>query len=44
MPARAPRAVIGFTTQIRYFMQLSDFFIGKPVRAVSAKPYSSGYP
>jgi UDP-N-acetylglucosamine:LPS N-acetylglucosamine transferase len=30
MRARAPRAVIGFSTQIRYFMQLSDFFIGKP--------------
>jgi UDP-N-acetylglucosamine:LPS N-acetylglucosamine transferase len=26
----APRAVIGFSGQIRYFMQLSDFFIGKP--------------
>src|SRR5277367_4127750 len=30
MPSAAPRAVIGFSTQIRYFMQLSDFFIGKP--------------
>ena len=30
MTARAPRAVIGFSNQIRYFMQLSDFFIGKP--------------
>jgi UDP-N-acetylglucosamine:LPS N-acetylglucosamine transferase len=30
MRARAPRVVIGFSTQIRYFMQLSDFFIGKP--------------
>jgi UDP-N-acetylglucosamine:LPS N-acetylglucosamine transferase len=30
MSAGAPRAVIGFSTQIRYFMQLSDFFIGKP--------------
>jgi UDP-N-acetylglucosamine:LPS N-acetylglucosamine transferase len=30
MKARAPRAVIGFSSQIRYFMQLSDFFIGKP--------------
>ena len=30
MRAAAPRAVIGFTPQIRYFMQLSDFFIGKP--------------
>lgn len=30
MRCAAPRAVIGFTAQIRYFMQLSDFFIGKP--------------
>jgi hypothetical protein len=30
MPSQAPRVVIGFSTQIRYFMQLSDFFIGKP--------------
>jgi len=30
LAARAPRAVIGFSTQIRYFMRLSDFFIGKP--------------
>jgi UDP-N-acetylglucosamine:LPS N-acetylglucosamine transferase len=30
MDSAAPRAVIGFTAQMRYFMQLSDFFIGKP--------------
>ncbi|HEV7613786.1 MAG TPA: glycosyltransferase [Steroidobacteraceae bacterium] len=30
MSAPAPRAVVGFSTQIRHFMQLSDFFIGKP--------------
>ena len=30
MRAQAPRVVVGFSTQIRYFMQLSDFFIGKP--------------
>jgi UDP-N-acetylglucosamine:LPS N-acetylglucosamine transferase len=30
MRAAAPRAVIGFSSQIRYVMQLSDFFIGKP--------------
>ena len=30
MDSAAPRAVVGFTAQIRYFMQLSDFFIGKP--------------
>lgn len=30
MRAQAPRVVVGFSAQIRYFMQLSDFFIGKP--------------
>jgi UDP-N-acetylglucosamine:LPS N-acetylglucosamine transferase len=30
MTATAPRAIIGFSAQIHYFMQLSDFFIGKP--------------
>ena len=30
MSARAPRVVVGFSAHIRYFMQLSDFFIGKP--------------
>jgi UDP-N-acetylglucosamine transferase subunit ALG13 len=30
MSSSAPRAVIGFSTQIRYLMHLSDFFIGKP--------------
>ena len=30
MKAAAPRVVVGFTSQIRHYMQLSDFFIGKP--------------
>src|SRR6185312_1201183 len=30
MRAKAPRAVIGFSAQIPHFMQLCDFFIGKP--------------
>jgi len=30
MRARAPRVVVGFSAQIRYFMRLSDFFVGKP--------------
>jgi UDP-N-acetylglucosamine:LPS N-acetylglucosamine transferase len=30
MPASAPRLVVGFTPKIRDYMQLSDFFIGKP--------------
>jgi UDP-N-acetylglucosamine:LPS N-acetylglucosamine transferase len=30
MPHGAPRLVVGFTSKIRDYMQLSDFFIGKP--------------
>ena len=30
MPATCARLVVGFTTDIRYYMSLSDFFIGKP--------------
>lgn len=30
LPAAAPRLVVGFTTEIPYYMQLADFFIGKP--------------
>lgn len=29
-PGRLPRFVEGFTTEIPYYMRLSDFFIGKP--------------
>jgi len=28
--AAAPRCVVGFTTDVPYYMQLADFFIGKP--------------
>ena len=28
--ARLPRVVEGFTTKVNYYMQLADFFIGKP--------------
>jgi UDP-N-acetylglucosamine:LPS N-acetylglucosamine transferase len=30
LPVRAPRLVEGFTQEVPYYMQLSDFFIGKP--------------
>jgi len=30
LPARAPRFVEGFTSEIPYYMSLADFFIGKP--------------
>lgn len=28
--SRAPRFIEGFTTKVNYYMQLADFFIGKP--------------
>jgi UDP-N-acetylglucosamine:LPS N-acetylglucosamine transferase len=30
LTASAPRVVLGFTSQMRHYMRLSDFFIGKP--------------
>jgi len=30
MPATAPRLVVEFTSEVAYYMRLSDFFIGKP--------------
>jgi UDP-N-acetylglucosamine:LPS N-acetylglucosamine transferase len=30
LPAKAPRFVEGFTSEIPYYMQLADFFLGKP--------------
>jgi UDP-N-acetylglucosamine:LPS N-acetylglucosamine transferase len=30
LPARAPRLVLGFTAEVARYMQLADFFIGKP--------------
>jgi UDP-N-acetylglucosamine:LPS N-acetylglucosamine transferase len=30
LTASAPRAVLGFTSQMRHYMRLCDFFIGKP--------------
>ena len=30
LPAKAPRFVEGFTSEIPYYMRLADFFIGKP--------------
>jgi UDP-N-acetylglucosamine:LPS N-acetylglucosamine transferase len=29
-PSRAPRAVVGFTSDVQRYMRLADFFIGKP--------------
>ncbi len=42
--AKAPRVVVGFTSQMRYFMQLSDFFIGKPGPASISESIHQGLP
>jgi UDP-N-acetylglucosamine:LPS N-acetylglucosamine transferase len=42
--ASAPRVVVGFTSQMRYFMQLSDFFIGKPGPGSISEAVHQGLP
>jgi UDP-N-acetylglucosamine:LPS N-acetylglucosamine transferase len=44
MPASAPRLVIGFTSEIRYYMQLCDFFIGKPGPGSISEAVQQGLP
>jgi UDP-N-acetylglucosamine:LPS N-acetylglucosamine transferase len=44
MSATAPRLVIGFTPEIRYYMQLSDFFIGKPGPGSISEAVQQGLP
>ncbi len=42
--AAAPRLVVGFTSQIRYYMQLSDFFVGKPGPGSISEAVQQGLP
>ncbi len=42
--ASAARVVVGFTSQMRYFMQLSDFFIGKPGPGSISEAIHQGLP
>ena len=44
MSASAPRLVLGFTSEIRYYMQLSDFFIGKPGPGSISEAVQQGLP
>jgi UDP-N-acetylglucosamine:LPS N-acetylglucosamine transferase len=44
MPAAAPRLVLGFTSEIRYYMQLCDFFIGKPGPGSISEAVQQGLP
>ncbi len=44
MRASAPRLIVGFTSQIGYYMQLSDFFIGKPGPGSISEAVQQGLP
>lgn len=43
-PTSAPRLIVGFTSQISYYMQLSDFFIGKPGPGSISEAVQQGLP
>jgi UDP-N-acetylglucosamine:LPS N-acetylglucosamine transferase len=44
MRASAPRAVLGFTSKISHYMQLCDFFIGKPGPGSISEAVQQGLP
>jgi hypothetical protein len=44
LPATAPRLVLGFTNEMRYYMRLSDFFIGKPGPGSISEAVQQGLP
>lgn len=44
LPASAPRIIMGFTPEIRYYMQLCDFFIGKPGPGSISEAVQQGLP
>jgi UDP-N-acetylglucosamine:LPS N-acetylglucosamine transferase len=44
LPASAPRLVLGFTSQIGYYMQLCDFFVGKPGPGSISEALQHGLP
>jgi UDP-N-acetylglucosamine:LPS N-acetylglucosamine transferase len=44
LPAAAPRLVLGFTSEMRFFMRLSDFFIGKPGPGSISEAVQQGLP
>jgi 1,2-diacylglycerol 3-beta-galactosyltransferase len=44
MTSAAPRLVVGYTSEIRRYMQLSDFFIGKPGPGSISEAVRQGLP
>jgi UDP-N-acetylglucosamine:LPS N-acetylglucosamine transferase len=44
LPSAAPRLVVGFTSEIPYYMQMADFFIGKPGPGSISEAVRQGLP
>ncbi len=44
LPARAPRAVVGYTSDVAGWMRLADFFIGKPGPGSLSEAVQCGLP
>jgi UDP-N-acetylglucosamine:LPS N-acetylglucosamine transferase len=44
LPAGAPRLIVGFTDEMRRYMQVSDFFIGKPGPGSLSEALQQGLP
>jgi hypothetical protein len=44
LPAAAGRVIVGFTPEIRYYMNLCDFFIGKPGPGSVSEAVQQGLP
>lgn len=44
LPARAPRVVVGFTREVRHWLELGDFFIGKPGPGSLSEALQCGLP
>jgi len=44
LPARAPRVVVGFTSEVAHWMRLADFFIGKPGPGSLSEAVQQGLP
>jgi len=44
LPAKAPRFVEGFTSEVPYFMRLADYFVGKPGPGSISEAVAMGLP
>ncbi len=44
LPARAPRVVVGYTSEVGRYMRLADFFIGKPGPGSLSEAVQQGLP